>query len=161
NTCSRNKTLWAGQVGVDYGLGGGAQLRLGLAYYAFQNIAGELITDPAATASDFRTRIPKFAQKGNTLFNVVQPGFNPLLGLASDFRVAALTGRVDIPDFSGVYLSLQGEYAKNYGYDAEQIQNRTQGAAFGPGGNTDIRPRTTAYTLGLTFGSKEVERASD
>jgi len=161
NTCSRNKTLWAGQAGIDYGLAGGAQLRLGFAYYNFQNIAGELITDPAATTSDFRTRIPKFAQKGNTLFNVAPAGSNPLLGLASDFRVAAATVRLDIPDFSGVYLSLQGEYVRNLGYDADQIQSRTQGGALGPGFNTDIRPRTKGYNLGLTFGTKEIEKAYD
>ena len=113
------------------------------------------------STADFRTRIPKFAQKGNTIFNVAPAGANPLIGLASDFREAALTARLDIPDFSGVYLSLQGEFVRNYGYDANQIQSRTQGGATGPGGNTDLRPRITGYMLGLVVGSKEVERAND
>lgn len=158
-SCKRDKWLYGAQLGLEQSLGASTRGRFGLAYYQYRNVSGELVTDPAV---DPRAYVPRFAQKGNTLFNVDTFG-GPYLGLAADFKVLALTGRLD---FAGAPtpLAVYGELAKNIGYDADRIRSRTGGAGFfGPGGIAldDQRERTTAFTFGGAAGPRVLERARD
>jgi hypothetical protein len=160
SSCGRDKWLYGAQLGVDHSFGGDSGFKLGLAYYVYRNVAGELVTDPSV---DPRSRVPSFAQKGNSLFNVDTFG-GTYLGLASDFKELALTGRLDIDEALPVHLALTGEVVKNLGFDTDKIQARTGGGGFfGPGGIAagDQRARTLAYALGATVGRRKIERAGD
>lgn len=153
--CDKNKRLYALQAGLEHAFADSSRVKVGAAYYDFTNVAGELNLDPADPGN--RTRIPKFAQKGNTVFNIrTDPNAlaSPLLGLASDFRLVNLTGSYEIAAYDPTFIVLVADYVKNIGYDREQIRNRT-------GGAIDQEPRTTGYAGGITVGQRRLEKLGD
>src|SRR5690606_9753904 len=107
-------------------------LKLGVAYYYFDGVEGQL-SDPftplnSQDAGNTDTRRPSFAQKGNTymaLRNIVPNASNDFgsslqyqyFGLATPFRELALTGRLDYNRWEPFQISLTGEYVKNLAYD--------------------------------------------
>lgn len=159
--CSRKKWIYGGQVGMQSAFRGDGSVKVGLAIYDFQNIAGTL-NDPTLTTSS-RAGIPKYMQKGNTLFNVVTNGGSPLYGLASDFTELNLTASVDFADFDPVRINLTGDFVKNIGYNADKIRERTAGTTpivTGPAGS-EYSPRTKGYQARLTVGSAQIARLGD
>lgn len=124
-------------------------MKLGLALYEFTNIAGAFNSPTIDPAN--RSSLPKFVQKGNTVFNIVTDGGNPLLGLAADFRELNITGVVDLAEFKPYNVSLTADYVKNIGYNAGEVSART-------GGLITQEPRTTGYQLSLTVGAGDRNR---
>jgi hypothetical protein len=125
--------------GVQGGFGWQAQptvsLKLGAAYYDFDNVQGRL-SDPcgvvdATTACSTDLLRPGFAQYGNTymqLRNIVGVGgATPVdlqyYGLASAFRVVELTGRLDLSEFNPYHVLLDGTYVNNVAFNRAYISS--------------------------------------
>jgi hypothetical protein len=148
--CKRDKWLYGAQVGAEQLFAGGNRVKLGLALYEFKNIAG-VLNDPTIDPAN-RGAIPKFVQKGNTVFDIRTDGGNSLLGLAADFRELNITGLVDIAEFKPYNVSLAADYVKNIGYDRDEIRART-------GGLIDQEPRTKGYQARLTVSAGDLKKS--
>jgi hypothetical protein len=152
NNCNANKWLYGAQLGVEQQLPAQSKLKVGLAYYDFQGISGRFndpVIDPASTAF-----VPRWMQKGNTLFNVVTNGGNPLVGLAADYKLVNLTATYELAKFDPVRVFLFGDYVENIGYNQGKTRSRT-------GGLVDQKGETTGYHFGLEVGSAGFEKFGD
>ncbi|MFD2183693.1 putative porin [Rhodoplanes azumiensis] len=132
---SHDKWMVGAQTGSDFRMTPEIDLKLGVAYYDFMNVRGQLSSPCFVyTSSDLcdtdLTR-PSFAQKGNTymaLRNIVPVYVNNVLGpqyqyfgLASAFRDVVLSGRLDFGHFHPVHVVLDGEYVQNVAWDRADI----------------------------------------
>jgi hypothetical protein len=173
---STDKWLYAAQLGADLKLNEDLNAKLGVAYYHFPEIEGELsepftpLTKNDAGNTD-GTR-PAFAQKGNTyrpLRNIVPSVINNFgtsqqyqyFGLATPFDVLAATGRLNYDGLEPLRVSLVGEYAKNLAFDREDINaiavnNRGPNGAEGAPGVFD--GSDTAWYVNLMVGDPALDR---
>jgi hypothetical protein len=128
---STDKWLYALQTGTNWKINKDFEAKLGVAYYHFQNVEGELSSPTDGTTDDpgdtDATR-PLFAQKGNTykeIRNIPVPitGSSQYYGLATPFREVALTGRLDYNHYDPIQISLIGEVVQNVGYQIERPDN--------------------------------------
>jgi hypothetical protein len=170
---SRDKWLNAGQIGVNWQITKNWHAKLATAWYDFRNVEGVLSSPYAPRNADDpgdtdHTR-PSFAQKGNTyrpLRNIIPDASNNFgtinqfqyYGLATPFRVHAITGRLDYNGFEPVQVSLLGEYLKNHAFDASAINatavnNRDASGQF-EGGDT-------AYYVNLRVGKPVLQKRGD
>lgn len=151
---SRDKWLFGAQVGLRKIFDDQSSLRIGLAYYNYENITGKR-NALGSTTQDFTA--PDFVQKGNSMFEISNdPGGSlRLFGLASDYDIIDVTARYDLARFSPVHWTLTGSYVNNIGYDAGEIRRRTNGQMFV---NSTLftedpsRDQTQGYLLKLSVG---------
>jgi hypothetical protein len=147
----KTKSLLAAQIGQDLKLGRSAKLKLAAAYYDYENVQGELNTIAATNASDWT--VPKFLQKGNSLFDINGGTGSPSkFALASKFKELNLTAALDLLHFEPYLVRVTGDYVKNIGFDAGEILARTGSA---------LEPRTQGYQAQLQFGTPEVQKLND
>ncbi|MDB6006132.1 MAG: hypothetical protein JWR15_3119, partial [Prosthecobacter sp.] len=169
---SRDKWLHAGQVGVDWKISKDWYAKVAAAYYHFQNVEGVLSSpyapqnaDDAGSTDSSR---PSFAQKGNTyrpIRTIVANATNGFgttnqfqyYGLATPFRVAALTARVDYNGFEPFQISLLAEYLQNMAFNksainAIAVNNRDAGGFVGGNKAWDIKVR---------FGTPDMHKRGD
>ncbi len=163
-----SRWLYGGQVGSAWQLGSRTRIKGGLAYYAYQNMAGREDTDYQGTDGSTFVAGPSFGQytyplgtlgqKGNTLFET-NPSFAPLqsnglpyYGLAYDFRPVVLTVSAEFSHLSPYSLLATFEYVRNTAFSVTGFQKRAGSsyASVNPGGRAD------GYLLRLGFGSAEV-----
>jgi hypothetical protein len=152
NPTRQNKWFYGTQVGVDYGYPQGTLLRLGLAYYDYRDIEGIPNTDPLLP-NQYDWTAPQFRQKGNTMFPINLAGNPALYGLASQFRVLNFTGELGLRYDEFRRVTLLGDWARNTGFDSEEIFRRTGGLA--------LDKRADAWHLQLAFGHTLLERWGD
>lgn len=173
---SIDKWLYAAQAGFDLKLGKDLRMKLGAAYYHFENIEGQLSTPytPLSKddAGDTDGSRPAFAQKGNTyrpIRNIVPSIINNFgtsnqfqyFGLATPFKVATATGRIDYDAWGPIQVSLLGEYARNVAFDREAINaiavnNRGANGTDGTLGLFD--GEDTAWYVNLKVGHAALEK---
>lgn len=135
---SRDKWLFAGQLGADWKIAPQFVARGAVAYYDFKTLQGKSSvcanqTTIACAADESR---PGFVQKGNTMFPLrissgaaaTDPEFQ-YFGLASPFRILDITLTLDWALSGGRHLMLTGDYARNLAYDWGSIN------ALGPSNN--------------------------
>jgi hypothetical protein len=173
---SRDKYLFAGQVGADYKPTPDILTKAAVGLFYYQNIQGEesalctisLSSDVCSTDNS----VPQFAQFGNSYFpirNINQTtGLNQngyitdpqYYGLASGFNVLDLHGRVDYTKYDPVDVQLEGEFVKNLAFNEGKV------AAKGPVNN--LQPNTNAYAGGDTgwmvktvIGKPEIVRLNE
>ena len=151
-TCGDNKWLFGAQGVFQTALAERHKLTLSLAYYDWYRYQGQL-NSPTVNPED-QTFVPRFAQKGNTYFNVVTSGGNPLLGVAAQFKELDLTGSLDLGYWDPVRAVLTGDVVKNVGYNQQQIYEQT-------GGLVNQAPRTLGWYLRLLVGKPILERWPD
>jgi hypothetical protein len=170
---SLNKWLLAAQIGTDWKIGGAVLLKLGAAYYGFEGIQGR-VSDPCDThlsyaSCDTDESRPAFAQKGNTYMALRTPsqaalaaeasGLAPryqYFGLASRFREAVLTGRLEVLAAPPLKVAIDGEVVRNLGFSAEQVSAVALNnlAPCDPSGNCSrFAGGRDAYVARLTLGS--------
>ncbi len=174
---SEDKYLYAGQVGTGWKVNKDINVKIGVAYYHFQDVEGKLSSPftplTAQDAGNTDDSRPSFAQRGNTyraLRNIVPNALNNFgttnqfqyFGLATPFHELALTGRVDYSHFEPVQISLVGEFVKNLAFDRNAIDvnavnNRGPVAA----GTGAFAGGDTAWFLGLKAGSAVLEKRGD
>lgn len=176
---STDRYLYAAQLGADFRLDDKIQAKFAVAYYDFHGIEGKLsdpfipLTNQDAGNTD-NTR-PLFAQRGNTyrpLRQIIPSVINNFgtsyqyqyFGLASPFKEAVLTGKIDINNWEPYQLSIIGEYAKNTEWNKNEINavavnNRGADPAKGQVGQYD--GSDTAWFLRAQFGKEKFEKRGD
>jgi len=176
---SVDKYLYAGQVGVDWKISKDINFKVGGAFYDFENIEGKL-SDPfvpltPSDAGDTDDTRPSFAQNGNTYMALrdITPtaanGYGTTMqyqyfGLATPFRVLALSAKLDYNHFEPYQISLYGEYAKNLAFDYDSINaiavnNRGPNSSSGALGS--YAGGDQAWTVGIRVGHPSFEKAGD
>lgn len=149
-TCSHKKRIDGVQLGIEHAFTADDRMKLAVAYYDFKNIAGETnsIADPTNKAYT-----PKWAQKGNTYFNLRPDVGTPwVFGLAPDFQELNVTGTLDMGAFDTARVILTGDYVKNIGFDAESIRRRT---------GSGLEERTKGHFVGIQVGQPQIKRPGD
>jgi hypothetical protein len=152
---SHDKWLFGAQIGAVVNVLHNLAVKLGLADYAFTNVAGKLsapctvlTTADACSTDDDR---PAFAQNGNTymaLRNIIATTANQngtidqyqYFGLASNFNVLALTGHIDLDQNAPAHVWFDGEYVNNLAFNeadiaAKAVNNRGPASAANSLGN--------------------------
>lgn len=170
---SRDKWLHAGQVGVDWKISRDWRVKAAAAYYHFQNIEGKLSTRyiprNAEDQGDTDHTRPSFAQKGNTyraLRNIDNTtaannfGANnqwQYYGLATPFRVASFTSRVDYNGFEPFQISFVGEYLQNLAFN----RNAAASTAVNNLGSHGYEGGNKAWDVSVRFGTAEFQKRGD
>jgi len=156
---SNDKWLFGGQAGLDWGFVNQDSLKLGAAYFDYVNLQAKQNTTDSGTC-DTNNRAnsasrPDFMQGGNTLATICKegtrlvPGTLPaMVGLASDFNIVNLNASYDMAVFAPYHLRLSGDYAKNVGFNKQQVSRLY-------GGNVDAK--TTAWQFRADFGWPKAE----
>src|SRR5262249_18384457 len=148
----KNKWLYGAQAGLDYGYPSSTLYRFGLAYYDYKHVEGIPNTDPLLpNENDWSA--PQFRQKGNTLFPINLAGNPALFALASKFRIVNFTAEGGWRYDAVRRVSFLFDYAKNIGFDADEIASRT--------GGLQVTPRTTAQHYRMQFGHTLMEHAGN
>jgi len=150
----KNKWLYGTQLGLDYGRTEGTLLRLGAAYYDYHNIEGIPNTDPL-NPNLYDWTAPQFRQRGNTLFPINLFGNPTLFGLASQFQIVNLTAEVGLRYDDLRRASFLVDWAKNIGFDSNEIAQRTAGIV------TDLPAKNVAVQYRAGFGHRLIERWGD
>ncbi|ODT80842.1 MAG: outer membrane receptor for ferric coprogen and ferric-rhodotorulic acid [Nitrosomonadales bacterium SCN 54-20] len=141
---AKDKWFYGAQAGVEWAPeGADTKIRLGAAYYDFENIAG--VRNPSFGDTLFNQTAPLFRQKGNSLFNIDNDGdpTTNLWALASDYKIANATLVADYSRFKPIHVIGTLDYARNVGYDQDRILART---------GQNIKPEINAYQARLTVG---------
>lgn len=152
---AENKWLYGGQVGINWRAYDKTTVKLGVAYYDFENVEG--ISNGSSTNGPYDSTLPIFRQKGNRTFNInagnTLATTSPKYGLASEFKELNITGQVDIANFEPVHVVLLADYVKNLGVDLQEIASRT---------NTIFASKEDeAYQLRLTVGMLDTLKRND
>lgn len=166
---SRDKWLWAGQLGAQYQPFDSLKFTGAAGYFDFDSIEGRS-SSPCLFNQDVcdtdGTR-PLFQQYGNSLRpirNIIAdptalPGLSPepqYFGLASKFHVLDVHGAIDFNFFPPVGVRLEGDYVQNLAFDKAAVlatQVNVPVGAYNPGGE--------GWYANLMFGHPDVARFGD
>lgn len=140
---SRDKWLYAGQIGVEYKDPLGLSAKIGLAYYDFQDVDG--VRNDVSNPNVWDFTAPQYQTKGNTLMDI-----DPVAGsfegaLAADYNLVNITGRFDYGYWFPIHVILTGDYVRNVGYDRDEVLERA---------GTD-KEEIEGYQAGLIVGYPE------
>ena len=124
---AKDKWLYAAQTGVQWNFNKKSKVKLGVAYYDYENVEGQ--SNPTGLDT-FSGTVPAFRQRGNNTFDINQlngglPSGASSIALASQFDLVNVTGQIDLLTFDPVHITLTGDYVKNIGFDAKEIFKRT------------------------------------
>ena len=178
---SRDKYLFGGQVGADYKPLPEVQTKLAVGLFGYQNVQGQVSTSCTVllandVCSTDNSR-PQFAQLGNTYFPIRntnptaglnQNGFvsDPqYYGLASEFNIIDVHGRVDLTRYDPVNVALEGEFVKNLAFSRSKVLSR--GAVNNFGQNPDATVSTpyqggdTGWMVKTVIGRSDIVRLND
>jgi hypothetical protein len=173
---SEDKWLYAAQAGTDWEITQDFDLKVGGAYYYFQNIEGKLSTPfiPLSSADVGSTddSRPSFAQNGNTymplrdidnstsLNNFGTTNQFQYFGLATPFHELAGNARLDYNHFEPFQVSLWGEYVNNLAFHRKAIAAKAVNN-LGAGGTGDFVGGNTAWIAGVTVGKITLQKRWD
>lgn len=169
---SRNsRSFWGAQVGANWDLSARTRVKLGLAYYQYNNIEGQsdkdfsIVGTTVPTGSTYgQYEYPVgLRQKGNTVFET-----NPLLsgsldtapvwGLAYQFKPIVLTASAEFTHFNPFNIMVSAEYANNTAFSASDFRER---ATFPTYANVDPGGKRDGYQLKVALGASEVRESHD
>lgn len=187
----KDKWLFAGQIGVGWQASDSVKASLDASYYYYRNVAGALSPSCSNLAAYCLTDYsrPGYSQRGNTLFAIrdevsaipTDTASPQYFGLASQFRILAVSGNIDWTLADGIHLGLTGHYAKNLGYSRSdvlargfnpnsglsQIVNNNESCSVAlvgiscPAGKSIFKSGDTAWLLRATFGAPRIEKRGD
>ena len=133
---SGNRWLYGAQAGAQWDLASNTRSKFSVGYFDFRNLEGKVIPSSEYNGATYTSNNSRryeyangFRQKGNTLFSTNATGDNtvaPIWGLASKFQVLNITGSLDLARWDPVHLVITGDFAKNLGFDRNEIVRRTQ-----------------------------------
>jgi hypothetical protein len=180
---NEDRWLYGTQGGVKAKLSETTKFDLGVGFFHFNNVQGELsepcANDLAVTVCNTDNDRPLFGQKGNTirlLRNADPSGLTaapiPNLqyyGLASEFDELTVTGKLTISYFSPFQIIVDGEYVKNLSFDKDAIAkvavNNFNGRETGPNGELIREGEYAGGDVGwlarLTIGYPDVKERGD
>lgn len=142
---TRDKYLFAGQVGLYSKPRKDLWAKIGVAFYDYVNTRGKANT--AAVPDEFDFTAPQFQQKGNTLFDIQPASLTPIYALAADYRELDVTAMLDIGFWHPVHILLTGDYVTNLGYNRASVERLT---------GVEVPTQTHGYLAGLTVGYPEI-----
>ncbi|MFC4313794.1 putative porin [Steroidobacter flavus] len=160
---SRDKWLYGAQLGAGLKIADETRLSLGVAYYYFDNVEGQLSSlCPAFTSSvacDSDISRPAFLQKGNTLFALRDLAADPnnpngpqyqYFGFASPFHILDVTTKLDMAVTGSLRLRFDAAYVVNLGYDEEDVIGLSPVNNYGL--DDELETGNKGYYGQLTFG---------
>ena len=171
---SEDKYLYAIQVGTDWKITKDFSAKVAAAFYDFENVEGKLSTPmvplnstDAGNTDDTR---PAFAQNGNTymalrdIVPTAQNNFGAIdqfqyYGLATAFREAALTGRLDYGRYDPFHVSLTGELVTNTAFDRASVEAKAVNNIGSTNGTYNGGPN--AWIVNFKIGSAALEKRWD
>lgn len=140
---SRDKWLYAGQLGLRYRDENRLTATIAAAIYDFENITG-VANDPARPgANDFTA--PLFQQKGNTLFDI-DPSASIKTAYAAEFRELHFAGALDMGFWDPLRVVLTADYVNNLGFVRADVNLAT---------GLDVKKETEGYQFGIAVGYPE------
>ncbi|HME42723.1 MAG TPA: putative porin [Syntrophorhabdales bacterium] len=152
---TKDKWLYAGQLGLEYKPMDGLTGKLGATYYYYENLQGVPINPLNPNSWQQYTAAP-FLSKGNTVFNINPLATSPAqyqLALASNFHELNLTGRLDIAFWQPVHVVFLADYVNNLGFDRSQVATLT--------GNPYVKETNQGYQVGVSVGHPIMNRFKD
>lgn len=172
---SSDKWLFGGQAGVDWGFDNQDNLKVGVAYYDFVNVQAKPNTVGLQTC-DLNSHAnnasrPQFSQGGNTLTNICKQdltsaGSVGALGYASDFDILNINASYDLAMMAPHHLRFSGDYAQNFGYNADEIISKYGNNSILPHGGYEVTEGTEikqnqnkAWQVRVDYGWPIAERA--
>lgn len=173
---SRDKWLFAGQIGFGARPSPDYEFKAAVAYYHFDKIEGKLSSPctvfSSADPCDTDSSRPGFQQQGNTLFairDLVSVAANPPLfqyyGLASEFHELNATARFDFAHFDPIHVVVDADYTRNAAFSWSKISAlnpvNNRGASPAAGGVGPFDGGGTAYQGRLLFGYPSVREWGD
>lgn len=126
-----DKYLFAGQLGGEVAPTDGVRLKLAASLYEYSKVQGQYNT---LNIRDNDFTAPDRVQFGNSLFNLRRDGGfvnSVLFGLASKFRVGAVTARGEFDVNSSLVASVDLEGIKNFAFDEADLDAREVPASSG------------------------------
>ena len=148
---SKDKWLYAAQIGADFKPARGLTGKLGLAYYYYKNVKGAEI-DPLYPNDWQQYTASPFLQKGNTLININTTATDYteyVMALGSDFRELNITGMFDIAFWDPIHVILSGDYVKNVGFN------------YKPADGSKVSKYDYGYQIGLSVGHQDIKAIGD
>lgn len=137
---SRDKWLYAGQIGLQYRNENKLTAKLAAAIYDFENITG-VANDPSRPGEkDFTA--PQFQQKGNTLLDI-DPSTTIKTAYAAEFRELNIGGSLDLGFWDPLRVVLMADYVNNIGYENSDVNALT---------GHDVKKETEGYQFGIAVG---------
>ena len=134
------KWLFGGQAGLDWGFDNQDSLKIGAAYYDYQNISAklnkigsQLNTCDTNTAAQTQSA-PLFVQGGNSMVGICSEGLggipaagaqSALYGLAANYRIIDFNILYDLALFSPIHARFSADYARNIGFNSNNIYAMT------------------------------------
>ncbi|MGZ8946972.1 MAG: putative porin [Methylococcaceae bacterium] len=152
---TRDKWLFGGQAGLDWGFDNQDALKVGVGYFDYRNIQAVINKTPSATCyentAEMSQSVPQFMQLGNSLTSICNNTANTLgglVGLASNYRILNITALYDLALFAPTHLRFSADYAKNLGFNQQSIQAYT---------GQNITPETTAWQVKADVGWSKID----
>jgi len=176
---SQDKWMYAVQIGTDLKINDQITLKVAGAFYDFENIEGKVSTPyvplTASDAGDTDNTRPSFAQKGNSYIALreIEPdpsnGFGTTnqwqyFGLATPYRLAAFTTRLDLNHFDPVHIWLVGETVVNTAFNENDINRNGPTTLRGPVNNLEngvFDGGDMGWTVRLNVGKVVLEKLWD
>jgi hypothetical protein len=152
---TRDKWLYAGQLGVRYRDEKDLTATLAIAFYNFENTVGQVNTGGIDVSSgkpislgDKDWTAPQFMQKGNTYINIDPTGLQSLakMAYAADFRELNIGGSLDLGFWDPLRVVLMGDYVNNFGYNSSRVNSLT---------GHIVKKETEGYQFGMAVGYAE------
>ncbi|MEI6267689.1 MAG: putative porin [Methylococcaceae bacterium] len=163
---SQNKWLFGGQTGLDWGFANQDNLKVGIGYFDYLNNRAKPNSNPDpinglantcnGNSADNNFSKPDFMQFGNSLAricndNTVKDAVG-LMGLASDYKIINVNAAYDFALFSPHHLKLSADYAKNLGFNLNDINSRYDTLGWVSRGGDRNNPQTNAWQVRADLG---------
>jgi hypothetical protein len=176
---SRDRWLFGGQGGVNVRLDSVHSFQLGLAYYDFDNVQGQVSSPCLVTSSsdscDTDIDRPMFAQRGNTylpLRDIIANSDNNFgainqyqyFGLASQYRPLVASGQFDFGEFNPYHVVLDGEFVWNTAFNWAQLNQvavNNRGPDLAPNVPGLFDGGSVGWLARVTVGNKEIKQLGD
>lgn len=138
----RDKWMLGAQIGALHTFDNQSTAKIAVGVYDFRGITGQRNVF-GSVLKDFTA--PKYLQRGNTLFNINNDGdpATQLFALASDYDILQVYGSVDLAQLAPVHVVLTGEFARNFGFNKDDIFARS---------GLNVSDQATAYKADITVG---------
>ncbi|MBD9355742.1 putative porin [Methylomonas albis] len=168
---TKDKWLFGGQAGVDWGFANQDNLKIGVGYFDYRNTQARPNTNVAGNYAcnlnnaDNNFSRPDYMQLGNTLTTVCRDTADTtlkgLVGLASDYNIVNINALYDMAIFSPVHLKLSADFAKNIGFSLRDIKSRYGNPGylswFSNGYGDPNKAQTTAWQVRADLGWTKVD----
>ncbi len=157
---TKDKWMLGGQVGTDWEFLNQDKAAISVAYYNYINTKARPNKIGATSSCGFTDQdrdasVPQYLQKGNSMTPICYATQNNTttpqkFGLASEFEILNITASYDMAMFAPIHVKLTGDYAKNLGFNKNEIQQRLgTGVIYN---NPKLADRTNAWQARLDFG---------